>query len=97
MAYLQLNSRGDFVRDVQGLLWQAGLYQGSIDGVYGPKTEFAVKDWQSFIGAKEDGKWGAQTIKASANVLGEVNVNNSNLQKNMPIVPLPEKRKGSDG
>ena len=94
MAWLQRNSRGDFVRDVQGLLWQSGLYEGRIDGIYGPKTEEAVKDWQDFVGTKPDGKWGAKTIAATSTVLASLNTQNPNLQNNMPVIPLAEKKRG---
>jgi len=94
MAWLQRNSQGDFVRDVQGLLWQSGLYQGRIDGRYGPKTEEAVKEWQNFVGVKADGKWGAETIGQTANMLATLNTNNSNLKNNMVIVPIVERKGG---
>lgn len=94
MAWLQRNSRGDSVRDVQGLLWQAGVYDGAIDGVYGEKTQAAVEDWQSFLGIKDDGKWGAQTIKATSNKLAEINMSNPNLKNNMPVIPLAVKKRG---
>jgi peptidoglycan hydrolase-like protein with peptidoglycan-binding domain len=94
MAFLQRNSKGDFVRDVQGLLWQSGLYDGRVDGIYGPKTEEAVKNWQDFVGAKPDGKWGAKTIAATSGVLASLNTQNSNLQNNMPVIPLVEKKRG---
>jgi N-acetylmuramoyl-L-alanine amidase len=87
MSWLMQGSRGDNVRDVQGLMWQAGLYDGPIDGWYGRKTEAAVKSWQGQVGALPDGAWGAKTIESTSHFLGKLNgpaVLDPNVQ---PIVP----------
>jgi peptidoglycan hydrolase-like protein with peptidoglycan-binding domain len=73
MAMLEYGTQGMFVRDVQGLLYQAGLYDGRIDGYYGVKTEDAVRKWQDTIGATVDGRWGPQTTGISSTFLAELN------------------------
>ena len=87
MAMLQYGTQGMFVRDVQGLLYQAGLYDGRIDGYYGVKTEDAVMRWQNEIGAKADGKWGPKTTVSSASMLSELNNYGSVDSNNAPVVP----------
>jgi peptidoglycan hydrolase-like protein with peptidoglycan-binding domain len=87
MAMLQYGTQGMFVRDVQGLLYQAGLYNGRIDGYYGVKTEDAVKKWQNEIGAKTDGKWGPKTTNASSAMLAELNNYSDVTPSNAPVVP----------
>ena len=87
MAMLQYGTQGMFVRDVQGLLWQAGLYDGRIDGYFGPKTEDAVKSWQNQIGEKVDGLWGPKTTVSSASFLADLNKYDSVAPNNQPVVP----------
>ena len=87
MAMLEYGTQGMFVRDVQGLLYQAGLYDGRIDGYYGVKTEDAVKKWQSEIGAKVDGKWGPKTTVSSSSMLADLNNYGSVGSNNPPVVP----------
>ncbi|MEL7604079.1 MAG: peptidoglycan-binding protein, partial [Bacillota bacterium] len=52
---------GSDVRVVQAALKAAGFDPGAIDGVYGPKTEAAVKAYQAANGLAADGKVGAYT------------------------------------
>lgn len=87
MAWIGRYSRGDQVRNIQGLLWQAGVYNGNIDGYFGAKTEAAVRKWQSEVGALADGFWGAKTIDATAQYLGNLNDLNSLESGNEPVVP----------
>jgi peptidoglycan hydrolase-like protein with peptidoglycan-binding domain len=87
MGWLSRGARGDNVRNVQGLLWQAGLYDGAIDGSYGMKTESAVKKWQSEIGAVSDGHWGIKTIIASSKFLNDLNNSDAVTNGAYPVVP----------
>lgn len=87
MAMLQYGSNGMFVRDIQGLLWQAGLYNGAIDGYYGRQTEKAVQDWQQEIGAVVDGAWGSETTTKSALFLSDLNKFDSVKPESSPVVP----------
>lgn len=49
------------VRDVQRALANAGFNPGSVDGKMGPKTQQAIKQFQSAEGLKADGIVGPQT------------------------------------
>ncbi len=94
MAWIGRYSRGDRVKDIQGLLWQAGKYKGSIDGYFGPKTESAVRNWQKDVGALPDGFWGSKTIEASAQYLANLNDVTSLDAGNKPVIPMLGDQKG---
>ena len=53
---LKIGSRGDLVKDLQEVL---GL---NADGDFGPKTEIAVKNWQTQNGLTPDGVVGPKTL-----------------------------------
>jgi peptidoglycan hydrolase-like protein with peptidoglycan-binding domain len=61
-AIYKVGSNGNKVKDIQKLV---GVDQ---DGVYGPKTEQAVKVWQHKLGVNADGVWGPQTEEATNNL-----------------------------
>ncbi len=66
---------GSDVRSVQELLALAGHDPGPIDGVYGPKTQAAVAEFQrQYGGLTVDGKVGPNTRTALADALGFGNV-----------------------
>jgi peptidoglycan hydrolase-like protein with peptidoglycan-binding domain len=94
MAWIGKYSRGDRVKDIQGLLWQAGVYNGNIDGYFGSKTEAAVRSWQSEIGALSDGFWGAKTIDATGSYLAGLNDIDSLAAGKDPVVPRIMNQKG---
>ena len=54
--------RGDDVSTLQERLIQMGFNCGRVDGVYGVKTEAAVKDFQKSVGIVVDGKCGPSTL-----------------------------------
>jgi N-acetylmuramoyl-L-alanine amidase len=56
--------RGDDVAALQSRLTEMGFDCGRVDGIYGPRTELAVKDFQKSVGATVDGKCGPATIIA---------------------------------
>jgi hypothetical protein len=56
--------RGDDVRQLQFALKDAGFDPGQIDGIYGKKTERAVKRFQKANGLKVDGIAGKKTFAA---------------------------------
>jgi hypothetical protein len=60
-AVLKKGSQGDDVRVLQGALAAAGFDPGSIDGIFGPRTERAVKAFQAFHGLAIDGVAGSTT------------------------------------
>lgn len=54
--------RGDDVASLQSRLTDMGFDCGRVDGIYGPRTENAIKDFQKSVGAKVDGRCGPETI-----------------------------------
>ena len=57
-------SRGEEVRQIQTKLKRWGYYTGSVDGIYGKKTEDAVRYFQRKNGLTADGIAGKQTLAA---------------------------------
>lgn len=57
-------SSGAAVREIQTRLQAWGYYSGSIDGVYGSRTEKAVKYFQQKNGLTADGQAGSATLAA---------------------------------
>ena len=55
---------GDDVAALQSRLTEMGFDCGRVDGIYGERTEGAVKDFQKSVGATVDGKCGPATIIA---------------------------------
>lgn len=55
---LSLGSKGNLVQLVQNRLQAAGLYHGKMDGIYGKKTEAAVKQFQKLRGLPVTGNVG---------------------------------------
>ena len=60
----QLGSRSEEVRRIQTRLKDWGYYTGSIDGIYGTKTEMAVRYFQQRNGLVVDGIAGPATLAA---------------------------------
>lgn len=58
----RLGSRGDEVRRIQNKLKSLGFYAGSVDGIYGAKTQSAVKKFQASVGLTADGIAGPKTL-----------------------------------
>lgn len=56
--------RGDDVRDLQERLNRLGFDAGPADGVLGPDTEAAIRDFQANVGVAVDGIAGDETIRA---------------------------------
>lgn len=57
-------SSGAVVREIQTRLKNWGYYSGPVDGVYGSKTEAAVRYFQRKNGLSADGQAGNQTLAA---------------------------------
>lgn len=57
-------SSGGTVTEIQTRLKEWGYYSGEVDGVYGSKTEAAVRYFQSKNGLSVDGQVGNQTLAA---------------------------------
>ncbi|MCQ2440073.1 MAG: spore cortex-lytic enzyme [Oscillospiraceae bacterium] len=63
-ASYQRGSSGDTVKEIQRKLSDWGYYSGRVDGIYGSKTEAAVRYFQQKNGLSVDGKVGKQTLAA---------------------------------
>ncbi len=60
----QRGSSGGTVKEIQTKLKNWGYYSGAIDGVYGSRTEAAVRHFQEKNGLSVDGKAGPKTLAA---------------------------------
>lgn len=58
---LSYGSRGDDVKKLQEALNKSGSYNLDVDGIYGQKTQNAVKQWQTANGLNADGIAGDDT------------------------------------
>ena len=56
--------RGDDIEDLQRRLGALGFDAGRVDGIFGPDTERAVKDFQRNVGTPTDGIAGPDTLAA---------------------------------
>ena len=74
----RVGSTGDKVREIQKVV---GVAQ---DGVFGPQTEAAVRQWQANLQLSADGVWGPQTEQATHDLF----VFLSNLQAVAPSNPF---------
>ncbi len=63
-ALSKRGSRGEEVRQIQTKLKRWGYYTGSVDGIYGSKTEEAVRYFQRKNGLTVDGIAGKKTLAA---------------------------------
>ncbi len=61
---LRNGSRGEQVLGLQEALLDAGFNPGPLDGDFGPKTEAALRSFQSFAGIASDGICGPVTLEA---------------------------------
>lgn len=62
ISILRRGDRGSAVRDLQRRLSRRGFNPGPIDGVFGPQTERAVRQFQRAIGLFPDGVAGSRTL-----------------------------------
>ena len=63
-ASYKRGSTGSVVRQIQQKLLNWGYYQGEVDGIYGSRTEAAVRWFQRKNGLSADGQAGPQTLAA---------------------------------
>jgi peptidoglycan hydrolase-like protein with peptidoglycan-binding domain len=61
---LKKGSKGEAVTRLQQGLYQLGYYPGAVDGIFGPNTERAVKEFQTNNGLAADGIVGPKTWTA---------------------------------
>ena len=64
--------KSEHIVQVQNELYYLQYYTGPIDGIYGAKTEDAVKRFQRASGLKVDGKIGPATDAALAEAVAEL-------------------------
>ena len=76
-ALSKYGSRGEEVKQIQKKLKDWGYYDGNVDGVFGSKTENAVKKFQQKNGLKADGIVGDRTLSALG-ITSTGNKNNGN-------------------
>ena len=81
-ALSKRGSRGTEVRNIQSRLSAWGYNPGSVDGVYGAKTEAAVKRFQQKYGLTADGIAGPATLAKIGLPTGE----SSNYQSNVNLL-----------
>ena len=63
LQYVPQNMQhGDDVATLQSRLVEMGFNLGRVDGIFGPRTETAVKEFQKSTGAKVDGICGPATV-----------------------------------
>jgi peptidoglycan hydrolase-like protein with peptidoglycan-binding domain len=60
-------AKGDRVRDLQSTLRSAGFNPGKVDGVFGKRTERALRDYQRSLGLS-----GRTTARASKDLVGTI-------------------------
>lgn len=78
----KLGSRGDEVKKIQTKLKQWGYYDGSVDGIFGSKTEKAIRLFQQKNGLTVDGIAGPETLKAIGISSGGTGTNSSAYSSN---------------
>lgn len=61
-ALSKIGSRGDEVRRIQNKLKSLGYFSGTVDGIYGVKTQSAVRKFQQSVGITADGIAGPKTL-----------------------------------
>lgn len=79
---LRRGSRGELVKKVQTRLKKWGFYNGAVDGIYGQKTESAVKAFQRRNGLTADGIVGKKTAAAMGINLGSGTANTTTADNN---------------
>lgn len=79
LALSRRGSRGTEVRNIQTRLKNWGYMDGPVDGIYGPKTEAAVKKFQRKHGLTPDGIAGPATLQKIGLPTGQTSQNSGNV------------------
>lgn len=90
-------SRLELVADIQKELARRGFYDGAADGVYGPKTDAAIRDFEQGSGLKHVGEPNEQLLRAISQSNAKAKpVTTASTQRHDPIAeliaPSPSKR-----
>lgn len=72
MPFPKLAQGGTEVKAIQEKLKERGLYNGSVDGIYGTQTQKAVKSFQKQQGLTQDGIAGPATLKKLGITIGKM-------------------------
>ena len=92
-ATLKYGDKGNEVKEIQNYLIAQNLLHASADGVYGPATANAIKNFQTALGLKADGICDAETYKLlRAAAYDEIDVTT---YKHGDYVPEPKKNVAS--
>lgn len=59
-------SRADVLGDIQRELVRRGFYDGPVDGIYGPRTDGAIRDYEQAAGLKPTGEPTEDLLRALA-------------------------------
>ncbi len=83
-------SQGEEVRQIQNKLKELGIYNGSVDGIYGSNTEYSIIEFQKKNNLKADGIAGNETLNAlgikssqNENINGKYSESDINLLANV--------------
>jgi len=63
-ATAQARPRAEIVADIQKELSRRGLYDGALDGRYGPRTDAAIRDFETQAGLRQTGEPTEQVLAA---------------------------------
>lgn len=64
MQQIKRGSKGELIELVQRMLNEKGYSCGSADGIFGTKTERAVRSYQKAKGLSATGSWGTTRTQA---------------------------------
>ncbi len=92
---LTVGMRGDNVRVVQKLLADGGFYAGNIDGIYGPITANAVKEFQRSTSLEITGAVDKETFAYLGRLAGEPSRYNRSLIMNASAYSAHDPGNGS--
>lgn len=70
-GYLRKGDSSENVKMLQKILIKLGYLSGTADGVFGPKTEAALREFQKFSHITEDGIYGSESRTAFDKALGD--------------------------
>jgi peptidoglycan hydrolase-like protein with peptidoglycan-binding domain len=78
--------RSDMVADIQRELLRHGFYDGTADGVYGPKTDMAIRDFEQAAGLRPSAEPNDMLLASIAH--SAIKAQPVALQRNDPIAAL---------
>lgn len=87
---LKRGSRGEAVSELQAALNKLGYDCGNVDGIFGAKTENAVRKFQAAKGLVVDGKAGVKTFAALEEALSVLPSGGTDSLPDDPAVPVSE-------